>query len=152
MDELFEVIRKAIPENEMAKGIRNPFKALETIEAEVARLTDPAMKCRECPFNLTMEYYDAEGSAQNTGVCLAPNQDVDTASERERNKAIAERDAYRDLCVEMVEALDGMLEQYQTAHSRCECCGAEEQEPCAVDCVHGKARATLARALLKEVQ
>ena len=28
---------------------------LATAQAEIARLTDPAMKCRECPFNLTAE-------------------------------------------------------------------------------------------------
>ena len=27
----------------------------DTLKAEVARLTDPAMKCRECPFNLTAD-------------------------------------------------------------------------------------------------
>ena len=28
---------------------------LATAQAEIARLTDPAMKCRECPFNLTAD-------------------------------------------------------------------------------------------------
>jgi len=164
---------------------------IATLTAEIAWLTDPAMKCRECPFNLTVERDALKNERDNLIILLRTWRDilqksdykfpsyrvtgqavideinrilsvpkklileVDTASERERNKAIAERDAYRDLCVELVAALEAANNGYcincsnydTTPQLKKEC--RHGSNLCSVKKTIGQALAR-ARALLKK--
>jgi len=64
-------------------------KRLNNLAALVPELVAALMYMAHTTLTCSMEYYDAEGSAQNTGVCLAPNQDCETCAFAQVDEALA---------------------------------------------------------------
>ena len=68
---------------------REKYARLTRLADLVPGLVKALMYMAHTTLTCSMEYYDAEGSAQNTGVCLAPNQDCETCAYAQVDEALA---------------------------------------------------------------